>query len=328
MRKVTSNIKSLPLIGISLLLVLSALLNVGFSTRPTHQQNQAVDLSLPETSDSQQHKAFFLGAGDDGDEEESDSNEDTTEPVDVIRNGGFEERDSDPMNGAALEWTAYGNGQAHIGWYDETWPEAVKSGEHAQLMEIFQVEGNILDRVVAVHQTVNVVPNSAYDLTIHAIMRSDAPEPLRNQDEYEMNWGIDPSGQGNYDNVETWNHMPLTEQLRVGSHGDIPDNQPLFYEVITGTVNTGSSSSLTLFIRGVKKFPNGTEVNFDIDDVSLVGPKGPVVIIRPESDNNLPNTGVNLPPNLSIGALVLGGLVIVLLGGAATANLLLHRDDS
>lgn len=326
MRKVTSNIKPLPLVGIFFLLIVSAFLNVGFSTQSAHQQDQIIDLFVPETSDSQQPKVLYLGAGDGGDEENSDDNEDATEPVDVIRNGGFEERDSDPMNGAALEWKVYGNGQAHIGWYDETWPEAIKSGDHAQLMEIFQVEGDFLDRVVAVHQTVNVVPNSTYDLTIHALMRSDAPEPLRNQDEYEMNWGVDLSGQGNYDNIETWNLMPLTEQLRIGSNGDIPDNAPLFYEVITGTVSTGSGNRLTLFIRGVKKFPNGTEVNFDVDEVSLVGPTGPVVIIRPESDSNLPDTGVTLPQNLSIGALILGGLVIVLLGGAATANLLLHRD--
>ncbi|MFN8459789.1 MAG: hypothetical protein U0401_34930 [Anaerolineae bacterium] len=35
---------------------------------------------------------------------------------------------------------------------------------------------------------------------------------------------------------------------------------------------TGNSRQLTLFIRGVKREPTGTEVNFNIDDVTLLGP--------------------------------------------------------
>ena len=61
------------------------------------------------------------------------------ELVDVIKNGGFEERDPDPLNGVALDWEPYTNGKATFGFYDETWPEAVRNGEHAQLMEIFFV---------------------------------------------------------------------------------------------------------------------------------------------------------------------------------------------
>src|SRR5688572_5224673 len=93
--------------------------------------------------------------------------------VNVIRNGGFEERNPTD-NGIALNWERFSNGQAWASWYDETWVEAVRTGEHAQLMEIFQVEPNVLDRVIAIHQTVNVVPNVAYSLTINAIMRSQA----------------------------------------------------------------------------------------------------------------------------------------------------------
>lgn len=330
----THNRKKYSLIALILLFPAALFFNTGFSYG---EQNHTPSLALSGGDQTPHLTDPNFGAGDDGNEEGDDEEGGSTEPTDVIRNGGFEARDSDPMVGVALEWEAYNNGQAHFGWYDETWPEAVNSGEHAQLLEIFQVDGNILDRAVAVYQTVNVVPNAQYDLTINALMRSDAPESLRNQDEYEMSWGIDYSGAESYDNVDEWVFMPLTEQLRVGSNGDVPDNNSLFYETITGTVETGDNSRLTLFIRGVKKFPNGTEVNFDIDDVSLVGPTGSVVVIQPEPDDsgttsdddaNLPVSGGNPPQNLSVGALILGGLIIVVLGTGATANLLLGRDET
>jgi hypothetical protein len=237
--------------------------------------------------------------------------------ADVILNGGFEQRDNNADNGVALNWQPYSNGQAHFGWYDETWEEAVRSGEHAQLMEIFEVEANILDRVIAIYQTVNVAPNSTYNLTINAIMRSQAPPDARNQSEVEMHWGIDPSGAANYANVQTWNLMDLEEQFRLGSNGEFPDDSPLFYQTITGTVQTGSSSQVTLYIRGLKKFPTGTEVNFDVDDVSLVGPVG----TAPAPATQLvPTTGSLEAKDISGATLVIAGLVLVALGvGAVTA---------
>jgi len=248
---------------------------------------------------------------------------------DVISNGNFEKQ-WQPLNGVAPDWQPYSNGQADFGWYDDSWVEAVRKGQgHAQLMEIFRVEANILDRVIAIYQTVDVVPNSDYELTIHAIMRSDAAAQFRNQNEFEMHWGIDPWGEGNYDNVEKWNLMPLTEQNRTGSTP--PEEVPLFYERITDTVRTGNSNRITLFIRGLKKFPTGTEVNFNVDDVSLVGPlagsapepvPAPTVIIVPGEGDDLPTTGAVLSQDASIGVIAFGGLVLVLLGAFATFSLL------
>ena len=255
----------------------------------------------------------------------------------VIRNGGFEERNPTD-NGIALNWERFSNGQAWASWYDETWVEAVRTGKHAQLMEIFQVEPNILDRVIAIHQTVNVVPNAAYSLTINAIMRSQAPAIDRNKNEVEMHWGVDYSGQGDYNNVTTWNLMPLTEQFRLGSTGDYPEDIPLFYETITGTIRTTNTNRITLFIRGLKKFPTGTEVNFDVDDVSLVGSAGapqPLVPTTGEASNpalsnqqasNLPTSGAILPRNISGGALALAGLVLIALGASAAAGLFNRRE--
>ncbi len=260
----------------------------------------------------------------------------SAESVDVIQNGDFEEP-WESMNGVAPKWEPYGNGQAHFGWYEESWPEAVRKGDgHAQLMEIFEVEANILDRVIAIHQTVDVAANADYNLTMYAIMRTDAPEPNRNKFEYEMHWGIDPWGEGNYDNVEEWIHMPLTEQLRIGSNASYPEDIPLFYERITGTVRTGENTNgITLFIRGLKKFPTGTEVNFDIDDVSLVGPSPAIVLPAAQTNTDesassdsaedsdaLPSTGAALSFEASVGTFMIGGLVLLILATVATARLL------
>jgi hypothetical protein len=254
--------------------------------------------------------------------------------VNVIQNGGFEERN--PSDAAiALNWERYSNGQAWFGWYDETWVEAVRTGKHAQLMEIFQVEANVLDRVIAVHQTVNVAANSSYSLTINAIMRSQVQPGDRNKNEFEMHWGVDFSGQGNYDNVETWNLMPLEEQFRLGSTGEYPDDKPLFYQTITGTVQTGGSNRITLFIRGLKKFPTGAEVNFDVDDVSLVGgvtqplpTTGQVInpAVPNQQTSNLPASGAILPQNISGGTLAVSGLVLMALGVSAMVSLFKRKE--
>jgi hypothetical protein len=260
-----------------------------------------------------------------------------SERVNVIKNGGFEERQTSNVD-LPIVWETHSNGQAFFGFYDERWSEAVLNGEHAQLMEISIVEANILDRVIAVHQTVAVNPNSQYDLTIYAIMRSQAPPEDRNKSEFEMHWGVDYFGEGSYNNVKEWHLMPLKEQFRLGSTGEFPDDVPLAYEVITGTVFTTNTNKITLFIRGLKKFPTGTEVNFDLDDVSLVGPppgaaqptatatsETPATTPTPEQ-SNLPTSGATLPQNVSVGALVLGGMMLIVLGTSAAAALLYKRE--
>jgi hypothetical protein len=191
----------------------------------------------------------------------------------AIRNGDFEQN---PVSNVATYWQPYSNGQAHFGWYDEKWAEAVHSGAHSQLMEIFQVDNAAPDRVIGIYQTVNVIPNSVYNLTMFALMRTDMPIDLRNQGQYGMDWGVDYTGQGKYHLVQSWVPMTVTEQLRVGSN-TISGGEPkhLFFELITGTIYTANSNKITLFIRGVKREPTGVEVNFNVDDVSLLGPYPP-----------------------------------------------------
>lgn len=207
----------------------------------------------------------------------------------VIRNGDFEQN---PANSIATYWQPYHNGQAHFSWYNEQWTEAVHSGQSSQLMEIFLVENFAPDRVMAIYQTVNVIPNSVYNLTFFALMRTDAPIELRNKDQYGMDWGVDYTGQGKYHLVQTWAPMTLTEQLRIGSN-TVSNDEPghLFFQQITGTVFTGNSNRLTLFIRGVKREPTGTEVNFNVDDVSLIGPYP-----LPPTPTPTPTASATFPP--------------------------------
>jgi len=253
--------------------------------------------------------------------------EESPDAVNVIQNGSFEEwdEDSDPP-GVARHWGGYTNGRAVFGFYDELWQEAVGNGEHAQLMEINGVEPNILDRVIAVYQTVDVNPGSQYDLTLWAIMRTQAPKIDRNKNEVEMHWGVDYTGEGKYDNVTEWNIMPLTEQYRLGSSGVYPEDVPLFYEMVTGTIQTGDSDQITLFIRGLKKFPTGTEVNFDIDDVTLMGAAGAPAptatpTLEPGATPDMPTSGAITPGNTSVGTVLLGGLVLIVLGSTAAFSL-------
>ncbi len=187
----------------------------------------------------------------------------------VIKNGDFEDN---PRNNVATGWQTYDNGGAHFGWYGEQWPEAVNSGQYSQLMEIFRVESFRPNRVIAIYQTVDVEPNMYYMLTIHALMRSDAPAPLRNKGEYAMAWGIDPQGRGKYHYVTDWTPMTMVEQLRLGSNGPSEDSAHLYYQLFTATISTANINKLTLFIRGEKIQPTGTELNFNVDDVSLIGP--------------------------------------------------------
>lgn len=206
-----------------------------------------------------------------------------------IRNGDFEQN---PTSNVATYWQPYDNGQAHYGWYDEKWAEAVHSGYHSQLMEIFLVEGYVPDRVIGIYQTVDVVPSMVYSLTMFAIMRTDAPIELRNKGQYSMSWGVDFSGQGKYHLVQTWVPMTLTEQLRIGSNTvSVDEPGGLFFETVTGAINTGNSNKITLFIRGVKHEPTGTEVLFNIDDVTLLGP-----FVPPPTPTPRPTITPTYPP--------------------------------
>lgn len=287
----------------------------------------------------------------------------------AIKNGSFESfstGNNNLGNAVADHWLAAHNGGAHFAWYDEQWSEAVHSGRHSQLMEIFRVESYKPERTMTIYQTVDVIPNMDYLLTIHALMRSDGHISERNQGAYAMHWGIDTLGRGKDYYVENWVQMPLDEQQRFGSSGPQDDNTHLYFQEIKHTIRTGTGNKLTLFIRAMKVEPTGTELNFNVDTVSLLGPYIPptptltpsaTFTRRPTSTPSatptetppptepvlpvtgdqyktdgkaskiLPDAGGILPKNIPTGALLLGGLVLIALGAVAANNLLRNNKN-
>lgn len=273
--------------------------------------------------------------------------------VNLIENGDFEQN---PTSDVATHWHPYHNGQARYGWYAERWAEAVHSGSQSQLLEIHYVDNYAPDRVIAIHQSMPVIPHAVYSLTIHALMRTDAPVEDRNFGEYGMDWGIDFTGAGKYHRVKEWHEMPLTEQHRLGSNApEEHDNDRLYFERITATVYVPYEvHQISLFIRGVKKEPTGTEVNFNIDDVSLIG-TWPVItapetitetavgsvepaeavpaiasiggggdspaVIPAASGKKLPDAGAVLPPAIPRILFILSGLVLIILVVSAINSL-------
>ncbi len=292
--------------------------------------------------------------------------------VNAVKNGDFEifsTGNNNLGNAVADHWLPYDNDGAHFAWYDEQWSEAVHSGNHSQLMEIFRVESFKPERVMAIYQTVEVIPHMDYVLTLHALMRSDGHISERNEGFYAMHWGIDGQGRGKYYFVDNWVEMEVDEQQRLGSSGPQDDNTHLYFQRFVYTINTGNSNKLTLFIRGMKVEPTGTELNMNIDDVSLLGPYVPPtptftpsptftryptatatptptetpppptsaalpvtgndqkVEAKPAGvDKTLPDAGGILSQNISTGALLLGGLILIVLGAVAANNLLKHRQ--
>lgn len=256
----------------------------------------------------------------------------------VIENGDFE---NFPFDGVAPPWEPFNTGGAFYGYYKEEWEQAVRTGQRSQLLEINDTFRNVPPEfVIAIHQTLNVQPNAEYRLTIHAQLRSEAPIEDRNQGDYEVSWGIDYRGNGNYFNVLEWHEMEVTEQLRIGPNANhiILDQEdlPLFFERFSETVHTRDSRRITLFIRGLKIYPTGTEINLNIDDVSLIGPYfPPAPAVQPASstegsadaspaivDDGLPNAGGTLPTNLSRAVLLLSAFVLVVLSTKALSNVL------
>jgi hypothetical protein len=260
--------------------------------------------------------------------------------VNVIKNGDFE-KPWHPRKGIADDWNIYDNGRAHFGWYDEQWLEAVHNGKHAQLMEIKEVDTNAPNRVMAIYQTVTVEPNSVYELSFYAILRSDEPEGARNQGYYQLHWGVDPWGHEWYDNVTEWREVELEEQSRLGSEGPAHDRLRLRYTHITQTIQTGDSNKITLYIRAQKEIPNEMELNYDIDDVSLTGPyltpeqlrarllqSQPVTPTESMTDTPIiPGAGGVLPGS-PIGGRFFAGLLLLMVLGAAGAASSLRKDLS
>jgi hypothetical protein len=189
-------------------------------------------------------------------------------PGNVIVNGGFEDGFLEGQ-GVGVGWGRFQNGNVFAGWYDDTWTKVVFEGKHAQLLELRDAKEN--DRYVGIFQTVNVVPNADYLLTLHGLVRSDPGSPEASNFGYRMQVGIDYKGGTNWESTDIrWVELPWDDQPREDKTGS---NQYRM-EMYTATVKA-QTAKLTLFIRGLKKWADTLEGNYDIDGVSLVGAKAP-----------------------------------------------------
>jgi hypothetical protein len=182
----------------------------------------------------------------------------------VIVNGGFEQGFL-PGQGVGVGWGRFQNGNVFAGWYDDTWAKVVYEGDHAQLLEL--VNAQEANRYAGIFQPVNVVPNTNYLLTLHGLVRSDSGSPEASNFGFRLQYGIDYTGGADWQSANiSWIELPWDDQPRTDPKGE---NQYRM-ETFTATVRT-QSNRLTLFIRGLKKWPDAVEGNYDIDGVSLVG---------------------------------------------------------
>lgn len=201
--------------------------------------------------------------------------QDNVESQNVILNGGFEEG-FQPEFGVGFGWGGFSNGNAVVGWNSETWEQAVVAGESAQMIEI--ANSMELDRYAGIYQTMAVVPGEQYRLTINGIIRSDEGDIELSDYGYRLQYAIDQRGGSSWELLpdQAWVELPWDEQPLYD-----PPNGVYRVDSYETTI-TAESDTLTLFIRGWKKWINQGSGLFDLDEISLVGP-APVNVELPQA---------------------------------------------
>lgn len=229
----------------------------------------------------------------------------------VIVNGGFEDGFVEGQ-GVGVGWGRFQNGNVFAGWYDDTWSKVVYEGEHAQLVEL--TNSSELDRYAGIFQTVTVVPNTEYVLTLHGLVRSDEGSPEASNFGYRMQYGIDFKGGTDWQSGDIqWVELPWDDQPRE----DLTGQNVYRMETYSATIKA-QTNKLTLFIRGWKKWADQKEGNYDIDGVSLVGQGTPGAQPTSTPVPTMPETG-NAFGFLENRVLVVSSaaLLVVLVSGAA-----------
>lgn len=184
----------------------------------------------------------------------------------LIINGGFEEGFQGEV-GVGYGWGAFSNGNAAAGWNVDSWGPVVIAGQYSQLIEIKHAIER--DRYAGIYQTVSVVPGQQYKLTIKGLIRSEEGDVKLSNYGYRLQYGVDYDGGTAWElvNEQNWQEIQWDEQ---------PLNDPLngTYRFDTfETTITAKSDKLTLFIRAWKKWLNNGVGLYDLDEISLVGPK-------------------------------------------------------
>ncbi len=195
---------------------------------------------------------------------------------DLVYNGSFESGFNPVSVGhVGNSWGYFTNGgAANYGFYDDQWPRVVADGKHSQLIEINtkSVYPADNDRYAGIYQYVTgLYPGVSYEFRMKGVLRGAGNEddPYR----FAAQVGYLPGYQSDWSKVGNWSEMNLGP---IGVRTD-PGAMTEYTMKFTAT-----SSDLTLFIRGWKKWAiTNVEMDFNIDSVSLrscllYGTGGPV----------------------------------------------------
>jgi hypothetical protein len=220
----------------------------------------------------------------------------------VLRNGGFEE--GFQPNQLAKSWNGFDNGAAAFSYHIDDWPLVVIEGKFSQMMEIKNAVEP--DRFLGIYQTAPVISGKPYTFTMRGMVRTNTGNVQETQFGYRMQVGFDLKGGQDWEAVQDWVELPWDEQLRL--------QDSFRFETYTTTL-TASSDKLTVFVRAWKKWGDAGEGDYNLDDVSLVGP----ALVVPQAPP-IPSTGgagilATVWDNVRVWGTV--ALLLLLLGGAA-----------
>ncbi len=183
----------------------------------------------------------------------------------LIVNGGFEGGFQEDF-GVGYGWGGFSNGNAVVGWNFDDWAKVVTDGTYAQRIEIKDAVD--LNRYAGIYQTVAVVPGQQYKLSISGLIRSQEGDPALSDFGYRMQYAVDYEGDIAWELIpeSEWQELPWDEQP-LSNAADAQYTHDTFETTITAQNDT-----LTVFIRGWKKWLNKGSGIYNLDQISFVGP--------------------------------------------------------
>lgn len=234
----------------------------------------------------------------------------------LIKNGGFEEGFVTGL-GVANQWGYFHSGNVKVGFYDESWEFVVAEGKHAQLIELIDASAN--DTYAGIYQKVPVEAGQQYELSFKGLIRSTEGSIKASNYGYRMQYAIDQTGNEDWRNVAAWTELPWDEQPRV-----TPADGTAFTINSLKTTFTAKGDSVTIFIRGWKKWADQGEGNYDIDAVKLVAlsnePAATATVAATAKSEPLPETGQADAALTNVPVIVASVLLLALLIGGAISR--------
>jgi len=226
-----------------------------------------------------------------------------TQIVNVVENGGFEWGFGE--DGVAAPWERFSNGGAKYIFMPEPWALAIRNGDQAQRITIY--EAHLPDRYAGIYQRFAVEAGQTYRLTLYGQIRSGAGDIAVSQHGYKMQYAVDWQGGADWQAIpeDEWVELPWDEQLLDGADVE-------FLEYSTKLVPP--NNRMTLFIRAWNKWSDPVEAQYTLDTLSLVGPKPQQALV----DQGLPPSGGVIESALPTDPIFWGSLLflIFLVGGA------------